>query len=368
LNPKAAAPLTHELLARKGPAAAARWRNEADGANPPTAGQFNPDALPHPQAQSEGWRFRSFGSGGRFVAIALLVGLAAGVGSYFLLARQAPETAGPTVAKSALPSDSRNETAPVRETAVAAPATEGLMPASGPQEKPVTPLVPRAENAETARAATPTVPTPPVAAPLPAAAERDADKVAMAPAPKAESIETIKPTAPRNNAAIQPPSPPKPESIAKSEIAAKPETVAQPQSAAKTEALTNPAPVAKPVPPAPVAAPATTAAASPIAVGSASTKPVDRRPAQPPAAETRPFSIQLASLKDPGAAEREVERLQSRYGTVLDGMPVTLEKAEIASRGVFYRIKAGAFEISNQASAVCKALKAKKQPCLVVRR
>lgn len=87
----------------------------------------------------------------------------------------------------------------------------------------------------------------------------------------------------------------------------------------------------------------------------------------PPAAR-RLYTIQLASLKSRAAADREWSRLKRRFAKSLGNLTPSVKKATLAKRGVFYRLRAGEIASHKRARKLCATVKAAGQSCLVVRR
>jgi cell division septation protein DedD len=138
------------------------------------------------------------------------------------------------------------------------------------------------------------------------------------------------------------------------------------------------APEAPPVPEAqaPKTQVETTQAAKPIAPepkSTASQATETQSAAVPPAASVAAdpngqFAVQLVSLKDSGAAEREWRRLQGVFPTLLGDKSLLLQKANVAGVGTVYRLRAGPFATRDTAASLCAQLKSKQQDCLVVNR
>jgi len=78
-------------------------------------------------------------------------------------------------------------------------------------------------------------------------------------------------------------------------------------------------------------------------------------------------NIQLASSADQSKAQSMMESLQQKYATELMGVSLQLERADLGSRGVFYRIQ-GRNLTEDNANRICSALRQKKAGCLLVRK
>lgn len=218
----------------------------------------------------------------------------------------------------------------------AEPKVERLLP---PPERPVTPPPPPPPPAPSAGAA-----VPPVVAAAPQAIEPG-----IPPARIVTPAPTHRIPAPGDAAAPQ--AEPRPDPVpAPPPVAAPAPPPAPPPSPVVTPVPAAPPPAPAPAPerPAPVAAPA---------------------PAPPPAAAPAPggFRIQVGALRDEAAADAEWSRLQKRYPAELAGLQHRTQRVDLGpGKGVFFRIQSsGVSEAS--AAAICAGLKAKGQPCIVVK-
>ena len=100
----------------------------------------------------------------------------------------------------------------------------------------------------------------------------------------------------------------------------------------------------------------TTASATPAA----SAPPVAKEPTAP-----GNYRVQLASLKTEADANRTWKRLSTKYKDILGPLSVHLEKADLGTKGTYFRVQAGPFTDKAAAKDVCVKLKVKGQPCLV---
>lgn len=92
------------------------------------------------------------------------------------------------------------------------------------------------------------------------------------------------------------------------------------------------------------------------------------KPAAPkkPAAATSGFQIQIAAVRTEKAARNEWSRLQKKYRLLLGKLNLSVIKADLGSRGVFYRLRAGPLASRDRAKRVCGELTRQKVGCLVV--
>lgn len=139
-------------------------------------------------------------------------------------------------------------------------------------------------------------------------------------------------------------------------LSASQRNVAKTQSeAAATEYQAAPAPVAA----APAPAPAETEVA---ALPAPAADPVE------PAAPTQDGGIrlQLASVQNEGDVDGEWKRLKKRIGAPLDNLDLHVERADLGTKGVFYRLQAGPFADRSAAASACENIRAAGGKCLIV--
>ena len=123
---------------------------------------------------------------------------------------------------------------------------------------------------------------------------------------------------------------------------------------------------------APASQPATTqtATAAPAAPAAAGSTDVGQAAAPAAPANDAPtavgnYRVQLAALKTEADANSAWKRLAAKYPDVLGSLAPHLEKADLGSKGIYYRVQAGPFTDKNAARDVCAKLKTLGQPCLV---
>lgn len=101
------------------------------------------------------------------------------------------------------------------------------------------------------------------------------------------------------------------------------------------------------------------AAPAPMAGGSASQ---DMNAQKPKLSGFQP-AVHLASYRQKGAAERGWAEIVKRFGQ-LSGLQPSIERVDLgATKGVFYRLKAGPLPSNGAAVDLCRQLKAKRQYC-----
>ena len=78
------------------------------------------------------------------------------------------------------------------------------------------------------------------------------------------------------------------------------------------------------------------------------------------------FRIQIASMTNPEAANIEWSRRSEQHKDILGSLTLVVFRADLGSRGTFYRVQAGPLPSREAASALCEKLKQRKVGCLVV--
>lgn len=163
---------------------------------------------------------------------------------------------------------------------------------------------------------------------------------------------------------------PAPAAPVQSATAPTPIQAPQPAASDVPPASTQPTPVAPPPPPPPApkpepaAAPPTPAPEPPKQEAAAPPPQPAPQPASQPAGRYR---VQLGAFRDEAAARREWDRLTKRYPDVLSNLTLRIQRVDLgAEKGVFHRIQGGMLT-EDGAEGVCTALKARDQPCLLVR-
>lgn len=211
-------------------------------------------------------------------------------------------------------------------------------------------LLPRPEK--------PVAPPPPPPPPVPAAPSAEA-----AVPPPAESAPPAPPP-PASDAGIPP---------ARIVTPAPTPQIPVPDATPPVSARVQPDPAP---PPAPAVAPAPAPApvAENPAVQKRDTAAVAPAPAPAPAAASAPvritpgaFRIQVGALREQAAADAEWARLQKRYPDEIGGLAHRVQKVDLGpGKGVFYRIQSDGVSEAT-ANGICAGLKAKGQPCIVVK-
>ncbi len=78
------------------------------------------------------------------------------------------------------------------------------------------------------------------------------------------------------------------------------------------------------------------------------------------------YKIQLGAYRSESAASDAWKAMNKKFSKELGGLSMHIEKANLGSKGIFYRLQAGAFSSEEDARMACNKLVAKKQGCLAV--
>ncbi|MFN3314541.1 MAG: SPOR domain-containing protein [Hyphomonas sp.] len=136
--------------------------------------------------------------------------------------------------------------------------------------------------------------------------------------------------------------------------------------AAETVAEPPPVHTVRDVPPAPTPAPAQ----EPPMLGVTLRAPEPIEPLGSKArfkfTESGPFLVQLAALRTEEAAETAWRRVTSSAPELYHGASKRIQRADLGSEGVFYRLRVGAFADRAEAAAFCEAVKEAGAACIVV--
>jgi cell division septation protein DedD len=88
--------------------------------------------------------------------------------------------------------------------------------------------------------------------------------------------------------------------------------------------------------------------------------------ALPPAEPATGLRLQLASVPNEADVDGEWKRLKKRIGAPLADQELHVERADLGTKGVFYRLQIGPFSDRAAAQAACQDIKAAGGDCLLV--
>ncbi|MGQ7791462.1 SPOR domain-containing protein [Faunimonas sp. B44] len=79
------------------------------------------------------------------------------------------------------------------------------------------------------------------------------------------------------------------------------------------------------------------------------------------------YVVQLSSQRSAEQAQSTFNALKSRYSSVLGSYSADIQRAEVADKGTYYRVRVGPMATRDQAIGVCEQLKAAGGSCFVTR-
>ena len=79
------------------------------------------------------------------------------------------------------------------------------------------------------------------------------------------------------------------------------------------------------------------------------------------------YLVQISALRSEEAATEAWSKARRSNPDIFEGARMSIEKADLGAKGIFYRLRAGAFGTRDTASEFCDALKEKGGDCIVVR-
>ena len=79
------------------------------------------------------------------------------------------------------------------------------------------------------------------------------------------------------------------------------------------------------------------------------------------------YRLQLGAVKTPEVAKSELDRIKRQYSDLLGSLDMSVERADLGDRGVFYRIHVGPIADATQAERVCAQLRQRGQGCILAK-
>jgi cell division septation protein DedD len=132
-------------------------------------------------------------------------------------------------------------------------------------------------------------------------------------------------------------------------------------------AAPEPAPAAAPAPqPVPAPAPAPVVPPAPAAV-----VPVPPQTAAVPTpsagTDIRGYRLQVGAVKAPEMAKQQWDRIKRQNGDLVGALSVSVDRVDLGTRGVFYRIHAGPIADAAQAERLCAQLRQRGVGCILAK-
>ncbi|MGH6770729.1 MAG: SPOR domain-containing protein, partial [Xanthobacteraceae bacterium] len=79
------------------------------------------------------------------------------------------------------------------------------------------------------------------------------------------------------------------------------------------------------------------------------------------------YLVQISSQRSESDARASFRALQGKYPKVLNGRQATVRRADLGTRGVYYRAMVGPFGSAAEANQLCRDLKAAGGQCIIQR-
>jgi hypothetical protein len=76
--------------------------------------------------------------------------------------------------------------------------------------------------------------------------------------------------------------------------------------------------------------------------------------------------MQLASYKNEDAARMAADSLRARFAAQLSGFDVSVTRADLGDKGVFYRVMSSPTD-EGHARSICSALKTRNAACITMK-
>lgn len=99
----------------------------------------------------------------------------------------------------------------------------------------------------------------------------------------------------------------------------------------------------------------------------AATPPPAPVPAPQPVSADRAFLIQLAAARTQEGAETEWEKLRGKNQDLLGNLRLFVTKADLGTKGVYYRLRAGPIVDESGARDICSQLAKRQVGCLIIK-
>jgi hypothetical protein len=84
-----------------------------------------------------------------------------------------------------------------------------------------------------------------------------------------------------------------------------------------------------------------------------------------PASATGQYAVQISSQRSEAEAHAAFRALQGKYPTQLGGRQPIIRRADLGSKGIYYRALIGPFAKGSDAVELCQSLKAAGGSCLI---
>lgn len=89
---------------------------------------------------------------------------------------------------------------------------------------------------------------------------------------------------------------------------------------------------------------------------------------QEPSKTINGFKVQLGSFQVEGDVEIEWKKIQAKFPSLTEGLSYISERADLGSKGIYYRLKVGPFKTEKDARDLCAKFNEKQQGCIFVKK
>jgi hypothetical protein len=79
------------------------------------------------------------------------------------------------------------------------------------------------------------------------------------------------------------------------------------------------------------------------------------------------YRVQIASLRSPEDAQATIAKVKKANGDLLGSLAFDVKRADLADKGIYYRVQVGPLADASAANALCDKLKDRKLGCVIVR-
>jgi len=90
-------------------------------------------------------------------------------------------------------------------------------------------------------------------------------------------------------------------------------------------------------------------------------------PTPAPGNRTNGYRLQIGAVKTPEIAKQELDRIKRQNGDIVGSLPVSVDRADLGQRGVFYRLHIGPITDASQAERLCAQLRQRGVGCILAK-
>jgi cell division septation protein DedD len=119
--------------------------------------------------------------------------------------------------------------------------------------------------------------------------------------------------------------------------------------------------------PATVAVPSQPQPAAPAAAPVASAPSPQTAAVPAPGNGVKGYRLQIGAVKTPEIAKQELDRIKRQNGDLVGSLPLSVDRADLGERGVFYRLHVGPIADVAQAERLCAQLRQRGVGCILAK-